>query len=180
MTAPPPRRAPGQHGPSGHGGTPAQPGRTATLIPKPGAKCFGTCFILDGLPAPTIDTILHQLEIREKQYDQRAFLDVYHPDGSLAFPRALTYIATCSPANQNWLGPAPLDEVAHTIAHARGPSGPNVDYLLRLMEELRRRGLGPAEDPYCFELEARVLKLRDQKPPSPRGWYEGDGDLRLG
>ena len=38
----------------------------------------------------------------------------------------------------NWLGAAPLMEVAQQIAHAHGPSGPNSEYLYRLADTMRK------------------------------------------
>lgn len=38
----------------------------------------------------------------------------------------------------NWLGAAPLAELAHQIAHAKGPSGSNNEYLFRLAETMRK------------------------------------------
>jgi cation transport regulator ChaC len=42
--------------------------------------------------------------------------------------------------NVNWLGAAPLEELAHQIAHAHGPSGPNSEYLYRLADTMRKVG----------------------------------------
>ena len=100
-----------------------------------------------------------ELEYREKQYDRREYLDVFVPGSSTpACAGALTYIASDSPANVNWLGPAPMEALAETIATSRGPSGPNSEYLLRLVSHLREMGVTEADDPHCFELEQRVLQ----------------------
>ena len=44
----------------------------------------------------------------------------------------------CRTKNVNWLGAAPLTEVAQQIAHAHGPSGPNSEYLYRLADTMRK------------------------------------------
>ena len=51
---------------------------------------------------------------------------------------ALTYVATSE--NPNYLGPAPIEDLAHQIHRAVGPSGPNVEYVMRLDEALREMG----------------------------------------
>ena len=61
----------------------------------------------------------------------------------------LSYVAT--PANPNYLGPAPLPAIAEQIARAHGPSGPNAEYVRELARALRDM---PADDPHVFELEA--------------------------
>lgn len=49
------------------------------------------------------------------------------------------YIASADrTANVNWLGEAPLAELAQQIAHARGPSGPNNEYLYKLADVMRQ------------------------------------------
>ena len=49
--------------------------------------------------------------------------------------RAFTYVA--GPGNPNFLGPEPLEAMASQIRRARGKSGANVDYVLRLAAALR-------------------------------------------
>lgn len=52
----------------------------------------------------------------------------YNRDESKSFP-AIIYIATNK--NQHWLGDAPLHSIADQICQCSGPSGHNVEYLLR-------------------------------------------------
>jgi len=85
---------------------------------------------------------LQYLEWREKQYDKRVHADIY-TKGSPAAPAvcgALVYIATDGPQNVNYLGPAPLQDIAQQAATAVGPSGPNYEYILRLADAMREVG----------------------------------------
>lgn len=61
---------------------------------KEGAKCWGTCFVIDTTPEREAE-IMAELEWREKQYDLREYVDVFVPGSEEpAFRGALTYIAT--------------------------------------------------------------------------------------
>ncbi|MCL4148908.1 UNVERIFIED_CONTAM: hypothetical protein GTU68_065212, partial [Idotea baltica] len=53
-----------------------------------------------------------------------------------SFP-VLLYIAT--PHSKDWAGPAPLHEIATQITHSFGPTGHNVEYLVRLAEFMREK-----------------------------------------
>ena len=56
---------------------------------------------------------------------------------AVLLPGALVYIASEDPSkNENYLGPASVEELAAQIASARGPSGPNAEYLFRLVDAL--------------------------------------------
>lgn len=68
------------------------------------------------------------------------------------FP-ALVYIA--NPSNCHWLGEAPLSDIATQIVSSSGPSGHNVEYLLRLASFMREF-IPEAEDAHLFTLEYMV------------------------
>lgn len=80
-------------------------------------------------------------------------------DGSVLVSGALVYIATSDTTkNINWGGPRSLPEIAEQIYSAKGPSGPNYEYLFGMAQGLR--DIGPhARDDHVFELEALVQQL---------------------
>lgn len=99
---------------------------------------WGVAFQLTGTEEQQQQTVKY-LEWREKQYDLRTYCDIYtaeSPDTPVVH-RALVYIASDSPGNVNWLGPAPLEAIAQQIANAVGPSGSNHEYLFRLADFMR-------------------------------------------
>lgn len=73
-------------------------------------------------------------------------------DSMKPFP-TLLYIAV--PGNQHWLGDAPLPEIASQIVSSRGPSGHNVEYLLRLASFMREH-IPECDDNHLFALETLV------------------------
>jgi hypothetical protein len=105
---------------------------------------WGTAYRLAGSIEQQQQT-LQYLEWREKQYDQRVHADVYTRSSSSssssstvpAVKGALVYIATDGPQNVNWLGQAPLQDIARQAAAAVGPSGPNYEYVFRLADAMR-------------------------------------------
>ena len=117
-----------------HRGTPQAPGRVVTLIPSPGASCWGVAYRLDPL---VMDTVLTDLDTREQAGYLRESLAVHTRDGSVL--QALTYIA--GPANENYLGEKPLAEMIAQLSSAKGPSGTNADYLLSLQISLEEMGV---------------------------------------
>ena len=73
---------------------------------------------------------------------------------------ALVYIATPDKAkNVNWLGPAPLAELAAQIVHAVGPSGPNTEYLYKLAAVMRQVIQDELQACCCTVLQTRLWNL---------------------
>uniref|UniRef100_A0A453C2Y7 glutathione-specific gamma-glutamylcyclotransferase n=1 Tax=Aegilops tauschii subsp. strangulata TaxID=200361 RepID=A0A453C2Y7_AEGTS len=129
-------------GSTDHRGTPEFPGRTVTLEHQPGSTCWGVAYKISR--EQDKQTALEYLEVREKQYDEKVYLDLY-TDSSPKIPEVqdmMVYLATTNKeANQNYLGPAPLEEMAKQIYLAEGPTGPNKEYLFKLEDALNKIGM---------------------------------------
>jgi cation transport regulator ChaC len=130
-----------------HRGRPAEPGRVVTLAPDPSALCWGAAYRVD---ASEWQAVQRLLDARESGGFERLELEVTLGDGA-GRGRALVYVAP--PGNPNFLGPAPLDAMAEQVRRARGRSGTNVDYVMRLAAVLRAQR---AEDEHVFALAERV------------------------
>lgn len=66
---------------------------------------------------------------------------------------ALLYIAT--PVNEHWIGRLPEETLAEMIVDSRGPSGHNVEYLIRLVIFMREE-LPGVDDDHLFKLDKLV------------------------
>ncbi len=133
-------------GSTDHRGVPGAPGRVVTLIEDAAAFCHGAAYRID---ASLAAQVVADLDHRERGGYERLdiALDIA---GDPA--QGLTYVAT--PGNRNDLGPAPLEEVATQVRAARGPSGDNREYVVRLGASLRAMD---QEDAHVFELEQLLL-----------------------
>lgn len=129
-----------------HRGTETAPGRVVTLVPAPGAVCHGMAYLV------TPEEFAH-LDHREKNGYLRLAVDIAFDDG--ASVEGLVYIATQE--NAAFLGPASELAIARQIAAARGPSGPNSEYLLELAAALRTLG---KDDAHVFAIERHLMQLR--------------------
>lgn len=134
-----------------HRGVPGAPGRVVTLVEEPGAECWGRAFLIE---AETRDAVFAHLDYREKGGYSLHEVEIAFPQGAASPAPGLIYIAT--PGNPNWLGAAPLDEIAAQVVRSEGPSGHNVEYVLELARALRDMG---AADDHVFDLAARVEAL---------------------
>jgi cation transport regulator ChaC len=128
-----------------HRGTETAPGRVVTLAPQESAVCHGMAYLV------TPEEFAH-LDHREKNGYLRLATDMHFEDGSTV--EGIVYIATHD--NAAYLGPASEPDIARQIASARGPSGPNSEYLLRLAQALRELG---KPDEHVFELERQLTAL---------------------
>ena len=133
-------------GSTDHRGVPDAPGRVVTLVAEETARCDGVAYRVD---ADSRDRILAALDVRERGGYAQETRVLRLLDGTLLARSGLLYVAT--PANPNYLGPAPLAEIASQVLRATGPSGSNVEYVLRLAESLREMR---AHDAHVFALEA--------------------------
>lgn len=135
-----------------HRGVPEAPGRVVTLIPQARGRVWGVAYRIDPEMA---DHTLERLDYREKGGYERHFATV-HAGTEVVTSEALMYVATAD--NPNWGGPMELEEIARTIRRSHGPSGPNLEYLLRLAEALREM---KAADEHVFALE-RLLRSESE------------------
>jgi cation transport regulator ChaC len=131
-----------------HRGVPHAPGRVVTLVPEPDAICWGMGYRV----SPEVhEGVLAALDERESGGFERRHVELCFPDASRAPATALVYVAP--EGNPNFLGPAPIEEMAAQVLTARGRSGANSEYVLRLADALRELGV---EDDHVFELAAGV------------------------
>ena len=131
-----------------HRGRPDAPGRVVTLIDEPDAACWGAAYRIDSARWDDISAVL---DLRESGGFERALVELELDRASPARVQALVYVARAG--NPNFLGPASLDAISAQVRGARGRSGTNVDYVLRLADALR--ALGKADE-HVFRLAERV------------------------
>ncbi len=135
-------------GSTNHRGVPGAPGRVVTLMPAAGAVCRGMAYRVD---CETYRTAVETLRARERGYVGVSTGLVL--DGTPCQEDCcLVFIA--KPDNPNFLGPAPLINIASQVHEARGPSGPNTEYVIQLADVLRDL---KSDDPHVFDLERLVL-----------------------
>jgi cation transport regulator ChaC len=129
-----------------HRGQPSAPGRVVTLASDPSASTWGAAYRVEPAQWQAVQDLL---DARESGGFERRELDVTLDGAENA--RALVYVAP--PGNPNYLGPASLDAMTEQVRRAKGRSGTNVDYVLRLAAWLREQR---AEDEHVFLLAQRV------------------------
>lgn len=83
--------------------------------------------------------VIASLDEREKAGYEHIWLPLYTTDAATGGEKvlqvkALVYIAT--PSNTSFLGYETHSTIARHIAHAKGPSGKNIDYLTSLQAAL--------------------------------------------
>lgn len=147
-------------GSTDHRGTPEAPGRVVTLVPSPGARCWGVAF---GLSVGSVDAVLGRLDFRERGGYARLELPLHARSGERLSEAGLVYVA--NPENPEWLGDAPYEAMARQIRSSVGPSGRNTDYVLGLARALDEMGV---DDPHVFTLADHVDAGWRARMPAPR------------
>ena len=137
-------------GSTDHRGVPGAPGRVVTLVADATAVCWGVAY---HVTESSFGSALSYLDQREKGGFQRHWVKFYC-GASDPFSRVCVYVAAGD--NPEYLGPAPTPDIARQIRHTTGPSGSNVEYLIRLADSLRALGV---TDEHVFELERQVRGL---------------------
>ena len=131
-------------GSTDHRGVPGDPGRVVTLVREQGAECWGRAYRIE---SGNGEEILDRLAYREKGGYDRIVLDLRFAE--IGAPSVPSFVYFANPRNPNWLGPAPLPDIARQVRRSHGPSGANIDYVLQLARALRGMGV---EDEHVFAL----------------------------
>jgi cation transport regulator ChaC len=133
-----------------HRGTPEQPGRVVTMLRWPSQNCVGMAYAIH---EANREAVLEQLDMREIAGYERVQVPVRASLNDLPFATATAWVATTS--NANFVGLAPIEDMAEQIRQARGQSGTNREYVFELAKALRT--LGASEEDQAFTL-AKLLE----------------------
>lgn len=129
-----------------HRGVPDRPGRVVTLVETVDGYCDGMAYRVE---RETVRRTFETLDHREKNGYVRREVNLENLDPGADEPAIAAVVYIAATDNHAYLGPAPLPDMVHQIVTSRGPSGPNLDYLLELAAALRAMN---ADDPHVFEL----------------------------
>lgn len=114
-----------------HRGTPARPGRVATIVERKGEQVVGRAYRIEG----DRESILAYLDHREKGGYSRLPVSLTTEQGSL---EGFSYVGL--PSSPQFIGPEEDERTAEIISGSIGPSGRNRDYLLNLHQVLTDLG----------------------------------------
>ncbi|VDO46879.1 unnamed protein product, partial [Onchocerca flexuosa] len=128
------------------------PGRTVTLVPDEKGSCWGLAYEVAEEQAS--DTIKY-LDVREKAGYLRKEVMFYPDNGDPFFP--INVYLAAEEQNPYFTGPTDEESIVHSILKARGLSGTNIEYVLRLAECVHR--MAPhINDEHLFAIEKKVVE----------------------
>lgn len=137
-----------------HRGTSEKPGRVVTLVP--GDSSSTVWGIAYKIKQSDIDSVLNHLDYREKGGYKRMTVTFYPKEENVEPFEITIYLGNSD--NINYAGEADLDTIAEQILHSVGPSGSNVEYIMKLANVMRE--IAPdVNDDHLFSIEAKVLRL---------------------
>jgi len=140
-----------------HRGTPGKPGRVATLVEDKKDETHGVAMELQGEEA--LD-YLNNREMTLGGYSQQ--ITLFHPlpteEGVAIAPFPVLVFVASPNSGPYWLGPASSTAIAEQVVSSEGPSGHNVEYLLKLAEWLHKT-VPEAWDEHLFSIETEVRRM---------------------
>ena len=121
-------------------GTPEFPGLVLALDGDPAGHCAGVAYHVPAATAAATHAYLRERELVSYAYDEVEVPVELEGGGTVA---ALAYVS--NRAHAQYRGGLDLEAQAEVIARARGPRGPNADYLINTVESLEALGLHDEE-----------------------------------
>ena len=127
-------------------------------------EVWGAAYELEG--KTMVQEALHHLNVRECARDGYIAGWVRFKsrtstgdEGPSPYTRVLVFQAT--PTNDQYLGPASIDDMANQIIACNGESGSNVEYVTKLADYVRTY-IPEDRDPHLLELDSSIRALLGQ------------------
>lgn len=140
-----------------HRGTPENPGRVVTIIPADESFCvYGIAYRIH---KDDIEKVIAHLDYREKGGYERKSV-VFYPFNKEEEPFKITlYLGDHD--NENYAGSADIRTIAEQVYRSEGPSGTNIEYVLKLANAMKLF-FPHVEDDHLFSLEKELNNLINQ------------------